>query len=131
VNKIKRWVLETIAIFAIMLIVTVITMSSSKAGDMDKGNFKREAVWQLLNIIDWRQTRVVQKDSRFYEGGWILDKNPTMNQVNGYFLTMAFIHFGAINLLPKAWKKPVEMGMLTIKTGTVLHNYSVGVRFEL
>jgi len=97
---------------------------------MDKDDYMMEATWQFLNIVDWRQTRVIVTSDKYYEGGGVLNKHPTMREVNGYFATMSLIHFGGINLLPKPWKRSVQMAMIGVRLGVVLHNYSIGVRWR-
>lgn len=127
-KEIFKTLLELVFIWG--LIIGIFSLGRyCSAADMTKDDYMREAAWQFLNVVDWRQTRVIVSDDRFYEGGGVLSREPARREVDSYFITMSLIHFGGINLLPKAWKEPVQMVMLGVKSGTVFHNYYVGVRF--
>jgi len=120
---------ETGVVIVVIVLIALLLVSRSEAKDMTKDDYMLEASWQFLNVIDWRQTRVIVGDSRFQEGGLILSKDPDKEEVDVYFITMALVHFAGVNLLERKWKRTAQILMLGIKTGTVYRNYYVGVRF--
>jgi hypothetical protein len=85
----------------------------------------------VLHTADWSQTRWMGKhQDKFYETNPILGKYPKAGEVNRYFLGTAAIMTTLHYVLPPRAAKMSDYIWISVETGAVAHNISMGVRFE-
>lgn len=88
-----------------------------------------ESAWQMLNVIDWGQTRYVSESPDFHE--W--EKNPairptpTLRSVDAYFITVAAFHWAVSNSVDAHNRQMWQWISLGFKAGGVFRNWSIGV----
>jgi len=91
----------------------------------------REAAVAVLWLADWSQTRYIQKHpDKFSEANPHLSSEPSLGQVNRFFLEEAAIHIAVLAILPSAWRPAFQYVAIGYKFAAVEHNFSAGVRFS-
>lgn len=96
-----------------------------------------ESTWQILHILDWRQTiQIARNPDRYWERNPLLGEHPSEQKVNLYFLVGAVLHpivtevlpnkynLWGIKLRPRIIWESVSIGM---SGGCVLNNFSIGL----
>ena len=91
----------------------------------------REIVFDVINAVDWAQTRYIAKHSnQFEELNPILGKHPSISQVNWYFLSETIGHSLVTYAIPARWR-PFWQGMtIGVELETTVHNARIGIRME-
>jgi len=98
------------------------------ADDWSSLDTKREVAWQVLNVMDWRQTRTIP-GSGYYENNPLLGKHPDKDKIDKHFLVGALLHYAISDYFPKY--RDIWQNTALVVTGSVVyHNYSIGLKVE-
>lgn len=121
-------------VFLIILFVTAILSLSGcahyKHDPWTKKDTAYHAASTILMAIDWRQTKYIANDDRYYEINPILGKYPSQNEVDLYFAVSWMAKTGIAYVLPAKWRRGWQISMISISAICVGHNYSIGIRGE-
>lgn len=126
------------------------------AEDWSTSDTKREVVYQIIQDMDWIQTRNIAKTTLVWvkkpillvrgepmyvsypanihlysEENNMLGAHPTLGAVNRYFLATSVLHMGISYMLPEEYRAPFQYVTIGIETGYVAHNYSIGLKLNL
>ncbi len=105
-----------------------------------KGQFdpwtKEDTYWQIVvtssNIIDWGQTRTIALNpDKYYENNSIISKQPSVDEVDNYFIAMILFDIGTAYILPKKWRRITQIGTLCNQLYYINNNYQlrIGISF--
>lgn len=81
-----------------------------------------------LLIVDWMQTREIEKYPNLSEGNFILGPNPSRYDIDRYFFVTVAAYNVAYYALPKKWSKRVTRVLTFVEIGCVGNNYYLGIR---
>ena len=96
----------------------------------------RETTFQVLNIIDWGQTRyIAQHPEKFRERpsseGGISDfigSKPTEKGVDSFMLKVSVIHAAISYFLPNDWRDAFQYVTIGMKLNATIGNASIGIK---
>ena len=107
---------------------------SANADDWSFSDTNREAAFQVLNIIDWGQTRYISNHAdEFYEqeSAQFIGKHPTSGKVDAYMAESAVLHLIVSKLLPVgAWREAFQYITIGGKLNATIGNASIGIHME-
>lgn len=114
------------------IIITIIILSSAaitaNAGDWTTGDTARETTWQVLNVVDWRQTRYIAGNPADYnECNPLLGAHPSTGDVDVYFAAIAVTHGVISYLLPPRYRAWWQNGTIGIAAACVGNNINIGI----
>lgn len=111
--------------------ILLILFSASANADWTNADTKHQAIFTGVLALDWAQTRYIAKHpDEFQEINTILGDHPTLGRVDGYFASLALIHFGISYLLPDRWRPVWQYVSIGFEAGIVTRNYKLGVGFD-
>lgn len=114
-----------------LLLVFLLLLGSGCAHDpWTKEDTARHVGYTALHVIDWRQTKEIAADPRYYELNPILSKYPTQKEVDVYFVTTWLGMTGATYLLPRPWRETLQWCGIVVEAGCVGWNYSMSLNGE-
>ena len=88
------------------------------------------AAWLATRAVDWAQTRhIARNPARFHERNPLLDRHPSLGDVNRYFIVSTAAMLLAAHYLPKHRKGMLQV-WFAVGAGYVAHNASIGIRME-
>ena len=88
------------------------------------------AAWLATRAVDWAQTRhIARHPDRFHERNPLLDRHPSLGDVNRYFIVSTAAMLLAAHYLPK-YRKGMLQVWFAVGAGYVAHNASIGIRME-
>lgn len=88
------------------------------------------AAWLATRAVDWAQTRhIARNPARFRELNPLLDRHPSLGDVNRYFIVSTAAMLLAAHYLPK-YRKGMLQVWFAVGAGYVAHNASIGIRME-
>jgi hypothetical protein len=94
---------------------------------------KLEALYLLLDGMDWAQTRTIAKNpQQYHETNPILGKHPSVGFVNNYFGAMALGHALLADKLPPDLAKLFQYGTIGFEAAEVGRNkfkFGIGMSF--
>ena len=115
-----------------LLIVLFCISSFANASDLSNNDIQREIAWQVLNIIDYGQTRDIAKHcsaSERYELNQVLGSCPSISSVSKYFIINSLLHY-EITAHLYGYRAIWQVGTL-INTGYVVgRNFSLGLKIN-
>ena len=115
----------------ILLSILLLLSSSTYASDWSDEDISREAVLLVIHTIDWGQTRyIAENPDQFHEINPLLDTNPSVWQVNNYFILSGLAHIAISNALPPEWRKGWQYVTIGIGVANVSRNHSIGLRIS-
>jgi hypothetical protein len=91
---------------------------------------KLELAYQTIALMDWGQTRDIATNPNYYETNPLLGSDPTIQEVDRYFLASGVIHAAISQMLPKKYTKAWQYMTIAIESGYVLNNYRIGVQIN-
>lgn len=122
--KAKRRCLGTI--FLIAVFSGTVSASDWKEADTD-----RQIAYLLLHAVDWGQTRnIARNPHEYYEFNPLLGEHPSVKRVDSYMLASALTHTAISYVLPPKWREAFQQVTLSVKSGLVDHNFSIGLRID-
>jgi len=114
-----------------LLVALLLLSSTAWADEWTTGDTYREATFQVLNVIDWGQTRyIAQHPDQFYEAesAWAIGKHPDTGTVDAYMLGTAAAHLAISYLLPREWRSAFQYVTIGGKLNTTIGNASIGIK---
>jgi hypothetical protein len=91
----------------------------------------REAGFQVLNLIDWGQTRyIAQHPDKFkeVESAWIIGEHPSVQTVDNYMLFSAVVHPIVSYYLPHGWRDAWQYITIGGKINATANNATIGIK---
>lgn len=122
-------------IFALFLIFS----SSTSAADLWRtSDTYREVTFQILNVIDWGQTRYVAqhpdqyKENDMGRGGsaWLIGEHPSTTNVDRLMIATAILHPIISYYLPHNWREAFQYVTIGMKIDNTVGNFHAGVKFD-
>jgi len=114
------------------LIFALLLFSSSAFADPWRTeDTYREAAFQVLNVIDWGQTRyVAEHPDQFYEkeSQQFIGQHPTTGRVDEYMAESAVLHYIVAYYLPQSWRTPFQYLTIGGKLNATIGNASIGIK---
>jgi hypothetical protein len=115
----------------LILAALLFSTSAFAADTWSTGDTYREATFQVLNIIDWGQTRyIAQHPDQFYESesAWIIGKHPSVETVDTFMLVSAILHPLVAYYLPSSWRSAFQYISIGGKLNNTIGNASIGIK---
>jgi hypothetical protein len=118
------------------LILALIVASGLSAQDWSTEDTKREVAFQMLLLVDWKQTseihRTISKETGKYllESNEILGERPPQRRINQYFATCAVGHLVVSRLLHGKYRIAWQHATITLEGFVVVGNASAGIRIK-
>ena len=100
------------------------------AGDWTTADTLRQGAFTGLAIADWAQTRYISKHPEFYETNQILGSHPSTGKVDTYFAASIVGHAVISYMLPPAWRQGWQYVWIGVEAQKVVHNHSIGIKFN-
>jgi len=112
----------------VLLIFVFLCLAGCSSHKWTKKDIAYEATYQVLHIVDWRQTLgITEKPDIYWEMNPILGEHPNRDTVNIYFLASGLGHIFITDLLPQPWRKRWLMFTGFVKIYCVENNFSIGL----
>lgn len=120
------------------IILSLIIPFNSFAGEKwSKTDIALETTWQILHVMDWRQTvQIARNPNQYWERNPLLGGHPSEQKVNLHFLVGTVLHPIVTEVLPSKyrlwgieWKPRIIWESISIgMSGTcILNNFSIGL----
>lgn len=92
---------------------------------------EREAVYLIVDAMDWAQTRTIAKNpDTYFEHNGMLGQHPTVNQVNKFFAIGMLAHIGVAYALPREFREDFQYITIGLEVFTVFKNRKIGLSIE-
>ena len=119
-------------IFMLIILMLLLPINTQAADKWTKQDFTIQGVYYLLKWIDWRQTRYIAKNPRYWhEVNPILGKHPSVSTVDKYFLITTVLHTAITHYLPKKYRIWWQGITIAGSGAFVGWNFSVGIKMDL
>ena len=116
---------DNVTVKYILLFILSIPAFADEWTDADT---KREAVYLTLHTFDWAQTRnIARNPDKWREQNAVLGGNPSVSQVDRYFIATGALQFAVAYYLPAEYRKAFQYVTIGIEGGAVAHNFSIGI----
>ena len=126
------------------IIILLYTMNANAEYKFAENWNKTDTAWQMgfttLCIADWLQTRYISTHPNDYrETNKVLGEHPSLNEVDSYFVSVLAAHAIVAAALPpeaevfdyKINPRRIWQGVwIGVEGGYVIHNISIGIKFE-
>lgn len=113
-------------------IFLMVLSASCFADEWTDGDTKREAVFLVVNTIDWGQTlNIARHPNQFYETNTHLGLHPSVAQVNKHFAIKMLENLAIAYVLPKSIRPLFQAGSIGYELNYVERNFSlhIGIQF--
>ena len=116
---------------------------SAVADEWTTADTSREVTYQVIQAVDWAQTRSIVRgqcwyingDSRNacvggigrYEMNPILGTRPSLDRVDIYFVASAVVHYLISDTLPEKYRAPFQYVSIVYEAGVVNRNFHLGI----
>lgn len=91
-----------------------------------------EVAWQVMNVVDYRQTIDIQNHPNIIEGHWLshamLGNNPSSAATAQLHITYGISHYLISKYLPKKWRPYWHGGTIVEKGLTIKNNHELGLK---
>ncbi len=115
--------------FKLIIFLTLSLPAISYADEWGDSDITKEVTWQILHIMDWKQTIMISKQpDKYYEMNPILGRHPSKGKVNTYMSVCAIMHLGISHILPQKHREYWQYITIGMSGTTVLHNFSIGLK---
>lgn len=105
--------------------------STALASDWKEADTDRQIAYLILHAVDWGQTRnIARNPNDYYEFNPLLGEHPSVKRVDSYMLVSALTHTAISYVLPPKWREAFQQVTLSVKSGLVNHNFSIGLRID-
>lgn len=116
---------------SISLIIFLFTSLALASDHWTKTDSLYQISYSLLHVMDWGQTLEISRNpDRWEETNPILGEHPSTGSVNTYFATTLLAHAAISYLLPGEYRRIWQVLWIGIEGGTVVRNYSIGIRCQ-
>jgi hypothetical protein len=108
----------------IMVFIFSFPFISYSGEKWSKTDIALETTWQVINIMDWRQTvQIANNPEQYNENNPILGIHPSEQYVNTYFLIGAILHPIVTEMLPVKYR----LWGVDVKPKTIWQSISIGM----
>lgn len=84
-----------------------------------------------LTIADWSQTRYIALHPvQYYEINPLIGKHPSVDKVDRHFVASLLVKNGVFFILPEKYRFYWAGANIAVSTGLVIHNNSIGIKFD-
>lgn len=115
---------SAIGMFATILLYSTGALAWSKEDSY------REAAWQTINFIDYRQTLQITKKDNYYEQNPLLGAHPSRGDVDKYFAASALVHYGISCALPFHYRRSWQWMTIGFSSAIVYRNFQIGLQLN-
>lgn len=113
----------------VAIVVPIIVTQAAHADEWTKQDIILESTWQVLQFVDWKQTRVIANHPELYEEkNPIFGSHPSTGKVDAMFAAGALLHVGITHVLPKEYRVYWQAVTIGMSAACVINNYSIGIR---
>jgi hypothetical protein len=130
-----RVILDSAVIAAFLLACAIYGCSG-----WTKAEIAKEAAWEALHLIDYRQTvQTARNPDQYFEYNPLLGEHPSEGRVNVYFIGWAILHPIITDILPRektllgvqAMPRAFWQNISLVVSGAcVINNFSIGLNGE-
>ena len=91
---------------------------------------KREIVYGVLVIADWRQTQDIAHHPDLEEFNELIGEHPNNATINRYFVVANSLQLAIAYILPTEWRKAWQYIGIGYEIGMVSHNNQIGLNIR-
>ena len=88
-----------------------------------------QGIYMTEHLVDWAQTKKIARSQNYYEMNPLMGKHPSQSTVDLYMGLSMFATLAISAMLTPKYRSTFQGFLLTIKTGLIIHNYQIGIRF--
>lgn len=122
----------------IALVLTLLMLSGcavlASPNDWTRTDTVAEIAWQTMNVVDYGQTKDIQRHPNLVEVNWlsrrVLGPNPGTRETFQLLLTYALGHYLVSKYLPVKWRPYWHGSSLAGKYITIKSNHALGLRID-
>ena len=115
----------------IVMVLVFLPLTAHAFDSWDRTDKVLGGVYLVATAMDWRQTvYIAHHPDKYYEMNRILGEHPSEASVNQYFLASVAVKLTVAHILPSKWRKIWLGAMIGSSTALVVHNNSIGIKFE-
>ena len=112
----------------LFLLALFATPSISSSSQWTKKDTAYELTYAVFHVVDWGQTLYVARNDGFSELNPILGPEPSVGEVNTYFLSTLIGHFAVSYFLPEEYRRYWQIGTIILQFGITARNAALGVK---
>ena len=117
--------------YILILIIFLSIPSIVIAGDRwSKTEIAMETTFQVLNLMDYRQTIQIPHNPNYGETNWMMGSDPSKATVNYYMGGYALAHLIVSDLLPSRYRKVWQIMTISMASSAVCNNYNLGLKIR-
>lgn len=128
-SHLKR-ILQICCIYSVFAVFCPELYADPLCNDWSSADTRRELGWQAVNIIDWKQTRVISKDTKYEELNPLLGKYPSTRAVDNFFLVSTVLHSATSCALEPTNRRYWQYISLLFSSAAVINNRRLGIRIN-
>lgn len=113
-----------------MMIILILTSSAGYADDWNREDAAMQILYSAYHIGDWNQTLQIPADNNYEEANIFLGRNPSEDQINGYFAGTLLMHWYIAKELRRPYRTYWQMIWLNIQYDTVRGNKRNGFKIN-
>jgi len=122
--------MKTIVALCLLLLVGC---ASAPFEGWTKADTTRQVAYSALHVADWAQTvEITHSNGRYYEAGlasYAMGHHPDEPEVHLYMGSTLLLQTAISAMLEPKYRRAWQYVWIGSEGGTVLHNYSIGLRF--
>jgi len=123
----------------IFLFLVSFNSTAADFDDWSDADKVREAVFIGITSVDWLQTRNIARHNctnpatgmhDCYESGpaaMFIGNNPSVGQVNSYFIGAMLAHAGIVTVLPSKYRAVFQFTSIAYEASFIAGNYKIGI----
>lgn len=124
----RRW---PFAFISLILLVSALDARPALADNMTGADWQREAVYQVLHVVDWGQTLdIAARPDEYRELNPLIGTHPSRGDVNRYFAITALVHLGITRALPRRYRSAWQYVTIGVQAGNTWRNARIGLRLN-
>lgn len=113
------------------LIVLLVATDGHTSDPWSKGDILREVAYEVLLVMDWKQTRYIANNpDKYHEVNPLLGTHPTASEVDRFMAAQALGHILVTHFLPSSWRPAWQWVSIGEKGNMVWLNYRIGIEFQ-
>ena len=114
----------------VIALLSLVVAGVASAEPLNSTEWKREAAYGVLLLLDYGQTLDIKNHPGMYERNPILGDHPSDARIRNYFLALGAGHLAVTYLLPREYRGYWQYFTIGVQTGYVANNYSIGLRLD-
>ena len=110
------------------MIIILLIPSQASATNWTKTDIALETTYQVLNLIDLKQTQQIYRNQdRYYEVNPFLRSNMRQDTIISYFMVLGIGHFLISHVLPSPYRTAWQSITIIIQLPVITNNYQIGL----